>query len=102
MTQTRQNLETMIEQAHQSNTQVLLIGNQIPQNFGKRYTEMFFNLYKNIAADYQLAYVPFMLHGVVLNKELMQADGLHPNKAGQPILLQNILPHLQPLLSDTE
>ncbi|KGM07978.1 Arylesterase precursor [Methylophaga thiooxydans] len=102
LTQTRQNLETMIEQAHQSNTQVLLIGNQIPQNFGKRYTEMFFNLYKNIAADYQLAYVPFMLHGVVLNKELMQADGLHPNKAGQPILLQNILPHLQPLLSDTE
>jgi len=102
LTQTSQNLETMIEQAHQSNAQVLLIGNQIPQNFGKRYTEMFFNLYKNIAADYQLAYVPFMLQGVALNKELMQADGLHPNKAGQPIVLETILPHLQPLLSDSE
>ncbi|EEF79943.1 arylesterase [Methylophaga thiooxydans] len=102
LTQTSQNLETMIEQAHQSNAQVLLIGNQIPQNFGKRYTEMFFNLYKNIAADYQLAYVPFMLQGVALNKELMQADGLHPNKAGQPIVLETIFPHLQPLLSDSE
>lgn len=102
LTQTSQNLEIMIEQAHQSNAQVLLIGNHIPQNYGKRYTEMFFNLYKNIAADYQLAYVPFMLHGVVLNKELMQADGLHPNKAGQPVVLENILPHLTPLLGESD
>jgi acyl-CoA thioesterase-1 len=39
-----------------------------------------------------------MLENVALNKDLMQSDGLHPNKEGQPIVLQNILPYLQPLL----
>lgn len=100
--QTTENLKTMIEKAHQSDAKVLLVGNQIPQNYGKRYTEMFFKLYKNIAAEYQLAYVPFMLEGVALNKDLMQNDGLHPNQAGQPLVLQNIYPQLQPLLKGTE
>lgn len=98
--QTAKNLEQMIEQAHQSNAKVLLIGNKIPQNYGKRYTEMFFELYETIANKYQLAYLPFMLEGVALNKSLMQDDGLHPNKEGQPLILQNILPYLQPLLDE--
>lgn len=98
--QTTQNLEEMIEQAQQSNAKVLLIGNKIPQNYGKRYTELFFNLYQKIADKYQLAFLPFMLDGIALNKDLMQEDGLHPNKDGQPLVLQNILPHLQPLLDE--
>ena len=100
--QTTQNLETMIQQAHDSSAQVLLVGNQIPQNYGKRYTEMFFRLYEKIASEYQLAYVPFMLEGVALNKSLMQDDGLHPNQDAQPVVLQNILPHLTPLLAQPE
>ncbi|MGO2356593.1 MAG: arylesterase [Marinomonas foliarum] len=96
--QTTRNLEKIVEQAHVNGALVLLIGNQIPQNYGKRYTEMFFNLYKNIATKYDIAYMPFMLEGVALNKDLMQKDGLHPNKDGQPIVLQNILPYLKPLL----
>lgn len=102
LNQTTLNLEKMIEQAHQSDATVLLVGNQIPQNYGKRYTQMFFNLYKDIADKYDVAYLPFMLENVALNKELMQSDGLHPNKTGQPIVLQNILPHLQPLLDSTK
>ncbi len=98
LNQTTINLEKMIEQAHQENAVVLLVGNQIPQNYGKRYTQMFFNLYKDIASKYNVAYLPFMLKGVALNKDLMQNDGLHPNKEGQPLVLQNILPYLQPLL----
>ena len=98
LTQTKQNLETMIEQAHKADAKVLLVGNQIPQNYGKRYTEMFFNLYKELAEQYQLAYVPFMLKGVALNKALMQADGLHPNKDGQPVILNTVFPELEPLL----
>ena len=102
LTQTKQNLESMIEQAHKADAKVLLVGNQIPQNYGKRYTEMFFNLYKELAEQYQLAYVPFMLKGVALNKALMQADGLHPNKEGQPVVLQNIKPALLPLLDEAK
>ncbi|HEC73194.1 MAG TPA: arylesterase [Methylophaga aminisulfidivorans] len=99
LAQATKNLESMIEQAQKIEAKVLLIGNQLPQNYGQRYTEMFFNLYKDIASKYQLAYVPFMLKNVALNKDLMQADGLHPNKDGQPVVLQNILPALQPLLN---
>lgn len=102
LTQTKQNLESMIEQAHKADAKVLLVGNQIPQNYGKRYTEMFFNLYKELAEQYQLAYVPFMLKGVALDKSLMQADGLHPNKEGQPVVLQNIKPALLPLLDEAK
>ncbi len=102
LTQTKQNLESMIEQAHKADAKVLLVGNQIPQNYGKRYTEMFFNLYKELAEQYQLAYVPFMLKGVALDKALMQADGLHPNKEGQPVVLQNIKPALLPLLDEAK
>ena len=98
LTQTSKNIEKMIEQAQQSNARVLLVGNQIPQNYGKRYTEMFFTLYEKIANKYKVAYLPFMLKGIALNKSLMLEDGLHPNKDGQPFVLQNILPYLQPLL----
>ncbi|QUX95903.1 arylesterase [Marinomonas sp. CT5] len=98
LNQTTINLEKMVKQAQQSGADVLLIGNRIPQNYGKRYTQMFFSLYEEIANKYNLAYLPFMLENVALNKELMQNDGLHPNKAGQPIVLKNVLPYLLPLL----
>jgi acyl-CoA thioesterase-1 len=95
---TTENLEVMIEQALKANAKVLLIGNQIPQNYGKRYTEMFYGLYEKIANKYEIAYLPFMLEGVALNKSLMQADGLHPNEAAQPLVLENILPYLRPFI----
>lgn len=100
--QTTKNLEQMIEQAHQANAKILLIGNKIPQNYGKRYTEMFFKLYEEIANKYKVAYLPFMLDGIALNKSLMQDDGLHPNTNGQPLVLQNILPYLKPLLDENK
>ncbi|WP_394179199.1 arylesterase [Marinomonas posidonica] len=100
LNQTKDNLKNMVEQSQNLDAKVLLIGNQIPQNYGKRYTKMFFELYKDVADQYQIAYLPFMLQNVALNKELMQNDGLHPNKAGQPIVLENILPYLQPLLDE--
>ena len=98
LTQTKQNLKTMVEQAQQIDAKLLLVGNQIPQNYGKRYTQMFFNLYNDIATEYQIAYVPFMLKDVALNKDLMQSDGLHPNKDGQPVVLNNLLPYIMPLI----
>ncbi|KZN13174.1 arylesterase [Marinomonas sp. TW1] len=100
LNQTTDNLKNMVEQSQHLGAKVLLIGNQIPKNYGKRYTKMFFELYKDIADQYQTAYLPFMLQNVALNKDLMQNDGLHPNKAGQPIVLENILPYLQPLLDE--
>jgi acyl-CoA thioesterase-1 len=102
LNQTTINLERMVEQAQNANATILLIGNHIPQNYGKRYTEMFFNLYKDIADKYDLVYLPFMLKDVALNKDLMQDDGFHPNKNGQPAVLQNIQPYLETLLEKNE
>ncbi|GAB3476036.1 arylesterase [Marinomonas epiphytica] len=96
--QTRANLGKIIELAQSSQTQVLILGNQIPQNYGKRYTQMFFGLFKDLAEQYTTAYVPFMLENVALNPILMQSDGLHPTAEGQPIVLDNIYPTLIELL----
>ena len=98
LVQTRQNLEMMVQQALKAKAEVLLLGNQIPQNYGKRYTQAFYSLYEQIATQYQLGYMPFMLEGVALNKELMLPDGLHPNEEGQKEMLENIFPYVDSLL----
>lgn len=98
LNQTTLNLESMVNLAHDQGAVVLLVGNQIPQNYGKRYTQMFFNLYQTIADKYQLLYMPFMLKDVALDKTLMLSDGLHPNKDGQVVVLKNIQPYVEELL----
>jgi acyl-CoA thioesterase-1 len=55
-------------------------------------------MYRAIAARERVALVPFLLDGVAMERSLMQADNLHPNERGQPRLLENIWPRLQPLL----
>ena len=96
--QTQQNLATMIDLVTNSDAEVLLIGNHLPSNYGKTYTQQFFNLYKTLADTKKVAYIPFMLENVALDKSLMQSDGLHPNAEGQPVVLDNITPVLLPML----
>ncbi|SBS31718.1 Esterase TesA precursor [Marinomonas aquimarina] len=96
--QMKQNLAQMIEQSKQQGATVLLLGNHLPSNYGRTYTTQFFNIYKELAEQHQVAYVPFMLENVALNKSLMQNDGLHPNAEGQPVVLENIAPTLVPML----
>ena len=98
--QVKRNLTDMIEMAQAKNIKVVLVGNHLPPNYGRTYTEQFFNLYKDLAKSKELAYVPFMLENVALNSSLMLADGLHPNAQGQPIVLNNIQPILLPLLDE--
>jgi len=100
LSQTTNNLEQMIEKTHAIHGQVLLIGNQIPQNYGKRYAQMFYGLYEKIAIKYDIAYLPFMLEGIALNKDLMLSDGLHPNQQGQAVILNNVLPYLIPIIKE--
>ncbi|MFN3882183.1 MAG: arylesterase [Nitrincola lacisaponensis] len=94
----RSNLDALVEQARQAGTEVLLIGIRIPPNYGPQYTESFFNLYAEIADQYALPRVPFLLENVALDWNLMQSDGLHPNADAQPLILDNVWLHLEPLL----
>ncbi len=94
----RSHLSDMIARAQQQSAQVLLIGMQIPSNYGQSYTQAFFQTYAQLAKEYKTAYVPFLLDGIATDMTLFQADGLHPTAAAQPQLLNTIWLDLQPLL----
>lgn len=91
----KSNLEAMIELSHESGARVLLIGIHILPNYGRRYTESFYSVFEELASEYALGFVPFLLAGVALKPELMQNDQLHPTVEAQPQLLQNVLPQLE-------
>jgi acyl-CoA thioesterase-1 len=80
---------------------VLLLGLRMPPNYGERYTTGFMTMYQELAATHHIALLPFLLENVALTPGLMQADGLHPNEQGQPLLLDNVWPRLVPLLRAT-
>ena len=98
LAQTRANLDGIIKTAKSAGAQVLLVGIYLPPNYGPEYTKKFHAIYGELAHQYQLPLVPFLLAGVALTPGLMQADGLHPRAAAQPRLLDNVWPYLEPLL----
>ena len=98
VSQAKGNLQAMIEAARQQGAQVVLAGMHVPPNYGPTYTSQFDAMYQDLAKEYRLPFVPFLLDGVALNAELVQADRLHPTAAAQPRLLENVWPVLEPLL----
>lgn len=96
----RDNLTAMIGQARAAGARVLLLGMQIPPNYGKRYADLFQRVYAEVAQATGVALVPFLLDGVGGRDALMQADGIHPNAAAQPVLLEQVMKGLEPLLGE--
>jgi acyl-CoA thioesterase-1 len=96
--QMKNNLAEIVRRAQKAGAKVILLGMKIPPNYGKRYVDMFYNVYPQLAKELDIPLVPFILEDIALNKDLMQADGLHPNAKAQPILADKIEPYLFPLL----
>jgi acyl-CoA thioesterase-1 len=96
--QMRANLTHMIDLAKGGGAKVLLLGMRIPPNYGPQYTEQFSAVYADLARDEHVPLVPFLLSDVALHPDLMQADGVHPVEAAQPLLLATVWPKLEPLL----
>ncbi len=94
----KNNLAEIVRSAQSAGTTVLLLSMKIPPNYGKRYVDLFYNIYPQLAKELDIPLVPFLLEDVALHKDLMQADGLHPNAQAQPILADKIEPYLFPLL----
>lgn len=92
----RDNLANLIQQSRKARAKVLLLGMQLPPNYGPDYTARFKALYPKLAQRYHVALVPFFLDGVA--PEQFQADNLHPTAQGQPRILINIMRELKPLL----
>lgn len=97
----RGNLEEIVAMSRDSGADVLLLGMQIPPNYGPRYTRQFAEVYPALAEELDLALVPFMLEGVATDSTLMQRDGIHPNADAQPLILETVWPVLHPQLKAT-
>jgi acyl-CoA thioesterase-1 len=93
------NLRTMIEESRKAKAKVLLVGMQIPPNYGREYADKFFGLYQKLSKETKVPLVPFLLEGVASKPQLFQADRIHPLAEAHPIMLNNIWQHLKPLLA---
>ncbi|ANN67411.1 arylesterase [Bordetella bronchialis] len=96
---TQQNLTAMARQARQAGAAVLLVGMQIPPNYGRAYTDQFRDLFGKVAKAENTGLVPFLMEGIATDRALFQPDGIHPNEQGQPRLLDNVWAGLKPMLN---
>ena len=97
--QLRGNLEKILLAADQAGARVLLLGIDVPPNYGPAYRDRLRQVYAGLASQYKVALLPFLLEGVALQPGLMQGDGLHPTAKAQPKVLDNVWPLLKPLLN---
>ncbi|UJB67337.1 arylesterase [Acidovorax sp. YS12] len=98
---TEDNLTAMAQAARQAGARVLLVGMQVPPNYGGDYTRRFATLFQTVAQAQKAALVPFLLQGVADGPEparLFQADRIHPTAQAQPTMLDNVWPALKKLL----
>ena len=94
----RANLQAMIDTSRRQGARVLLIGMRMPPNYGTTYGERFYSVYTDLAQHNRLGLVPFLLDGFADRLDWFQADHIHPLPQAQPAMLENVWPHLQPLL----
>lgn len=99
MSATADNLRDMSNAAKKSGAHVVLLGMQIPPNYGASYTRQFAELYPKVAKETGARLVPFFLEGLQTRADLFQADRIHPTAAAQPLMLENVWPVLQPMLA---
>ena len=98
----RRNLERMVQLAQAAGSDVMLLGMQIPPNYGARYTELFSRSFTELAGRFELPVVPFLLEGIATEPELMQSDGIHPTTAAQPRMTALVEPLVQQWLQEQQ
>lgn len=94
----QKNLTQMIEQSEQVDAKVLLLRFLIPLNYGPLYRQKFEQVFLDLAEEYHLQKMPFLLENIALQPDLMLEDGLHPNERAQQIILETLWPYLKKLL----
>lgn len=98
LAQMKHNITAMVAKAKNTGARVLLVGMQLPPNYGGAYSGKFQRVYREIAREQRVALAPFLLDGVATETALMQPDRIHANDRAQPRILDNVWPHLRPLL----
>ena len=96
----KNNLADMIASSREAGSKVLLIGVQLPPNYGPRYTQRFQSVYHELASEQDLALLPSIVDGIGTEQNLMQQDGIHPNAVAQPLIADRVWKKLVPLLDE--
>ena len=90
--QTEKNLSAILDKLEARHVPVLLLGMMAPRNLGPEYVAQFDPIYPRLAKRYDALFYPFVLDGVALDAKLNQADGIHPNAAGEKIVADRLFP----------
>jgi acyl-CoA thioesterase-1 len=98
LAQARTNLASALAAIRGADARALLIGIELPVNYGPQYRDGLREMYRGLAHEFNVPLVPFLLEGVALEPTLMQDDGLHPRAAAEPRVLDNVWKALEPAL----
>ncbi len=98
LAQIRTNLDAIIKSSRDAGAKVVVLGIELPINYGPQYRTGLRDMYRDVAREFNVPLVPFVLDGVAQDPKLMQDDGLHPLAAGEPKVLDNVWPALQQAL----
>jgi acyl-CoA thioesterase-1 len=96
----RRNLASIIERAQARGIAVILAGMEAPPNFGRSYIVEFHQVYQELAKQYGVAFLPFLLEGVAGVESLNQRDGIHPTADGARLVADNVWATLRPVLAE--
>ena len=88
--QMKTNLAAIVQAAKRKGARVILVGMQLPPNYGAQYVNAFRSAFRDVARDERVPLVPFLLEGVPNEREMFQADNLHLVAEAQPILMENV------------
>ena len=95
----KRNLAQMIEKAQAKNVKVLLCGMLAPPSVGAEYQRAYVKVFPDLADQYKVEFLPFLLENIALQKNLNQADGIHPNAEGARLMMENVYKELKPMLA---
>jgi acyl-CoA thioesterase-1 len=98
--QTEKNLHAILGRLKEQHIPVLLLGMMAPRNFGPEYVAQFDAIYPKLAKEFGVLFYPFVLNGVAMQAKLNQADGIHPNPAGEKIVADRIFPDVLKLVAE--
>jgi acyl-CoA thioesterase-1 len=95
----RKNVASLVKLSRDAGARVVLVGIELPINYGPQYRDGLRAMYRDVAAEFNVPLVPFLLEGVALDPALMQDDGLHPVAAAQPKVLETVWAVLKDVLA---
>ena len=90
----KENLNAMISKINESGSKVILAGMRSPKSMGGIYQQRFDQMYREIAEEHDLTFMPFLLEGIALEKKYLQDDYKHPNALGIQVMANNLYPYI--------